>query len=145
MSLDKEKFGFGLRPTMDEVPPGQHAIFRFTGPGKIIDTEKYGEKYSFPIEISYHPSYDTLPPLSDNVIDREKKEAQLKGQTVKCEWETKCHSAKQLYYALFSADEPNVVDMTRDDKFALKLEKHYEKDLWRLTRFDTGAYWLEVE
>tara|TARA_Y100000310_G_scaffold155325_1_gene154807 strand:+ start:279 stop:671 length:393 start_codon:yes stop_codon:yes gene_type:complete len=130
---------------MDEVPPGQHAIFRFTGPGKIVTTEKYGEKYSFPVEVSYHPSYDTLPPLSSNVVDRKKKEAQLDGQTITCEWETKCQSAKQLYYALFDASEPNVVDMTRDDKFALKLEKHYEKDLWRLTRFDTGAYWLEVE
>ena len=140
-----ESFGFGLRPTMDEVPPGKHAIFRFTGDAKIIDTEKYGEKYSFPVEVSYHPSYDTLPPLSSNVVDRDKKEAQLKGQTIRCNWETKCTSAKQLYYALFSADEPNIVDMTRDDKFALKLEKHYNKDAWRLTRFDTGAYWLEVE
>ena len=145
--MTKDKIGFGLRPTMDEVPPGQHAIFRFTGPGKIIDTEKYGEKYSFPIEISYHISYDSLPPLSGLVSTdkRDKLEAELEGQTVRCNWETKCQSAKQLYYALFSADEPNRVDMTRDDKFALKLEKHYEKDLWRLTRFDTGAYWLEVE
>jgi len=146
MSLDKDKFGFGLRPTMDEVPPGQHAIFRFTGPGKIIDTEKYGEKYSFPIEISYHSSYDSLPPLSGLVSTdkRDELEAELKGQTVKCEWETKCQSAKQLYHALFGT-ETNVVDMTRDDKFTNKLKKHYEKDLWRLTRFDTGAYWLEVE
>jgi len=153
MSLEKESFGFGIRPTMDEVPPGMHAIFRFTGPGKIVNTPKYGKKYSFPVEVSYHPSYDTLPPLSDNVVNRDKMEAQLQGQTVKCEWETKCGSAEQLYFALFATaeemqeagKEPNIVEMTRDDKFIKKFTIHYEKDLWRLTRFDTGAYWLEVE
>jgi len=153
MSLEKESFGFGIRPTMDEVPPGMHAIFRFTGPGNIRETPKYGWKYSFPIEISYHPSYDTLPPLSDNVVNREKMEAELKGQTVKCEWETKCGSAEQLFFALFATaedyakvgKEPNVVEMTRDTDFNKKLMAHYNKDLWRLTRFDTGAYWLEVE
>jgi len=153
MSLEKESFGFGIRPTMDEVPPGMHAIFRFTGPGKWINTPKYGKKYTFPVEVSYHPSYDTLPPLSSNVVDRDKKEAQLEGQTVKCEWETKCGSAEQLYFTLFAtvedykeADkEPNVVEMTRDTAFIKKLTQHYNKDAWRLTRFDTGAYWLEVE
>jgi len=153
MSLEKESFGFGIRPTMDEVPPGMHAIFRFTGPGKIVNTPKYGKKYTFPVEVSYHPSYDTLPPLSDNVVNREKMEAELKGQTVKCEWETKCGSAEQLYFALFATvedykeagKEPNVVEMTRDEAFTKKLTRHYNKDAWRLTRFDTGAYWLEVE
>ena len=153
MSLEKESFGFGIRPTMDEVPPGMHAIFRFTGPGKIVNTPKYGKKYTFPVEVSYHPSYDTLPPLSSNVVDRDKKEAQLDGQTVKCEWETKCGSAEQLYFALFATveemkeagKEPNIIEMTRDEAFTKKLMQHYNKDPWRLTRFDTGAYWLEVE
>jgi len=93
------------------------------------------------------------PPLSSNVVDREKKEAELKGQTVKCEWETKCGSAEQLFFALFATaedyakvgKEPNVVEMTRDTDFNKKLMALYNKDPWRLTRFDTGAYWLEVE
>tara|TARA_Y100000310_G_C20024025_1_gene508750 strand:- start:37 stop:447 length:411 start_codon:yes stop_codon:yes gene_type:complete len=131
---DNSKFSFGSVPVMREVPPGLTAKFRFTGPGKIIETELYGEKLSFPISLSYHPSYDTLPPLPDNVVDKEKKEAQLEGQTIECNWQTKCQSAKQLIKQMGDSK----------DKFSKELHDHYEKSEWELTRFDTGAYWLEV-
>ena len=59
-------------------------------------------------------------------------------------------TTKAIYFA--TADdykkmgkEPNIVEMTRDTDFNKKLIAHYNKDHWRLTRFDTGAYWLEVE
>ena len=133
MSKDKKSFSFGSIPVMREVPPGQHAKFRFTGPGKIVETEQYGEKLSFPISLSYHLSYDTLPPLPDNVVDRDKREAELEGQTIECNWQTKCQSAKQLMKQLENVDE-----------FSKELKQHYEKSEWQLTRFDTGAYWLEV-
>ena len=131
---DKSKFSFGSIPVMREVPPGMDARFRFTGPGKIVETEQYGEKLSFPISLSFHPSYDTLAPLPDNVVDRDKKEAELEGQTIECNWQTKCQSAKQLMKQL--NEQPG-------DKFQKELKQHYEKSEWQLTRFDTGAYWLE--
>ena len=134
MSLDN-KFSFGSVPVMREVPPGMDARFRFTGPGKIVETEQYGEKLSFPISLSFHPSYDTLAPLPDNVVDRVKKEAELEGQTIDCNWQTKCQSAKQLMKQL--NEQPG-------DKFTKELKQHYEKSEWQLSRFDTGAYWLEV-
>jgi len=136
MSLDN-KFGFGSIPVMREVPPGMEARFRFTGPGKIVETEQYGEKLSFPISLSFHPSYDSLPPLPDNVVDRDKKEAELEGQTIECNWQTKCQSGKQLMKQLEKHK-----DMV--DEFSKELKQHYEKSEWQLTRFDTGAYWLEA-
>ncbi len=134
MSKEKKTFSFGSIPVMREVPPGLHAKFRFTGPGKIVETEMYGEKLSFPISLSFHPSYDTLPPLPDDIKAREAKEAQLEGQTIECNWQTKCQSAKQLVKQL---GDPS-------DKWSKELNEHYEKSEWQLTRFDTGAYWLEV-
>ena len=134
MSKDKKSFSFGSIPVMREVPPGLHAKFRFTGPGKVVETEQYGEKLSFPISLSFHPSYDTLPPLPDNVVDRDKKEAELEGQTIDCNWQTKCQSAKQLMKQLNDSK----------DEWNKELKQHYDKSEWQLTRFDTGAYWLEV-
>jgi len=137
---DSSKFSFGSIPVMREVPPGMDAKFRFTGPGKIVETEQYGEKLSFPISLSYHPSYDSLPPLPDNVVDRDKKEAELEGQTIECNWQTKCQSAKQLMKQLNEVIKMSV----EKGKFQKELKQHYEKSEWQLTRFDTGAYWLEV-
>ena len=134
---DSSKFSFGSIPVMREVPPGLNAKFRFTGPGKIVETEQYGEKLSFPISLSYHPSYDSLPPLPDKVVDRDKKEAELEGQTIDCNWQTKCQSAKQLM-------KPLEKHKDHVDSFSKELKQHYEKSEWQLTRFDTGAYWLEV-
>jgi len=140
MSLDN-KFSFGSIPVMREVPPGMDARFRFTGPGKIVDTEQYGEKMSFPISLSYHPSYDSLPPLPDNVVDRDKKEAELQGQTIECNWQTKCQSAKQLMQQL---EQRTPESANKLSEFAKELRQHYDKSEWQLSRFDTGAYWLEA-
>jgi len=140
MSLDN-KFSFGSIPVMREVPPGMDARFRFTGPGKIVDTEQYGEKMSFPISLSYHPSYDSLPPLPDNVVDRDKKEAELEGQTIECNWQTKCQSAKQLMQQL---EQRTPESANKLSEFAKELRQHYDKSEWQLSRFDTGAYWLEA-
>ena len=137
---DKSKFSFGSIPVMREVPPGMDARFRFTGPGKIVETEQYGEKLSFPISLSFHPSYDSLPPLPDNVVDRDKKEAELQGQTIECNWQTKCQSAKQLMKELNEVIKMSV----EKGKFQKELQQHYDKSEWQLSRFDTGAYWLEV-
>jgi len=107
-------FGFGSKPCMKEVPPGATAVFSFRGDPELVETE-YGEKYSFPITLISHPSYDTLP--------------------LKMDWQSKCASAKQLFTSL------------NEESYSLHkaLKKHYADSNWSLTRFDTGAYWLEIE
>jgi len=77
--MSEKKFSFGSNPRMREVPPGTEAKFSFTGDPEMIDTE-WGEKYSFPILLISHDSYDTLP--------------------IKCNWESKSQVAKELWNAL---------------------------------------------
>jgi len=108
-------FGFGSKPCMKEVPPGATAVFTFRGLPELVETD-YGEKYSFPITLVSHPSYDTLP--------------------LDMDWQSKCQSAKQIWNIL------NSVDTSDFNKFAIK---HYKETAWLLTRFDTGAYWLEIQ
>ena len=118
--MKDESFGFGSKPCMKEVPPGATAVFSFRGDPKLVETE-YGEKYSFPITLISHPSYDTLP--------------------LEMDWQSKCQSAKQLYAGLIVSvkSEKNITD------FEKQVRKHFMNSSWVLTRFDTGAYWLEIE
>jgi len=115
--MTKDSFGFGSKPCMKEVPPGQTAVFSFREDPELIETE-YGEKYSFPITLISHPSY---PLLADGPMDMD--------------WQSKCQSAKQLFNGL------------NEESYSLHIEltKAYKKKTWTLTRFDTGAYWLEIE
>jgi len=118
--MTKDSFGFGTKPCMKEVPPGATAVFSFRGDPKLVETE-YGEKYSFPITLISHPSY----PLPEGTIKT----------SIKLDWQSKCASAKQLFNGL------------NDQEYSLhkELKKHYANSNWTLTRFDTGAYWLEIE
>ena len=77
--MTEKKFSFGTNPKMREVPPGTEARFRFNGPAEIVDTE-WGEKYSFPIVLISHDSYDSLP--------------------IDCNWESKSMVAKEVYNAI---------------------------------------------
>lgn len=108
----KDKFSFGSQPSMREVPLTEAATLKFTGAPKLIDTE-WGQKYSFPITLLSHPSYDTLP--------------------INCNWESKCQVAKELWNAY--NDEPNDAQ-----KMFMGV---YENSKWKLTRFDNGAYWID--
>jgi len=123
--MQKDTFGFGSKPCMKEVTPGKYAVFSFRGEPTLVETE-YGEKYSFPITLISHPSYDTLP--------------------LDMDWQSKCQSAKQVYRGIV---EHNTIENQLPAKdsldFQKKLKKHYEDSTWRLDRFDTGAYWLEVQ
>ena len=112
--MNDKSFGFGTKPSMKEVPAGQHATFTFVGEPELVETE-WGEKYSFPINLISHSSYDTLP--------------------LKMTWQSKCQSAKQLFNGLND----------KDYSLHKELKKHFKESAWRLTRFDTGAYWLEIE
>ena len=114
--MTKDSFGFGSKPCMKEVPPGQTAVFSFKGKPELVETD-YGEKYSFPITLISHPSY---PLLADGPMNME--------------WQSKCQSAKQLFTMLGERD----LDMWD------ALCKAYKKKTWQLTRFDTGAYWIDA-
>ena len=109
--MTKKKFSFGSAPSMREVPLTEAATLKFNGKPKSIETE-WGEKYSFPITLLTHPSYETLP--------------------INCNWESKCMVAKEIWNAY--NDEPN-------DAQQLFLGV-YENSTWKLTRFDNGAYWI---
>ena len=119
--MQKDTFGFGSKPCMKEVPPGATAVFSFRGLPELIETE-YGEKYSFPITLISHPSYPQLDGPDMLTLDMD--------------WQSKCQSAKQIWEIL------NQVDTSQ---FQKDVVKHYNKGNWVLTRFDTGAYWLEIE
>jgi len=76
--MAEKKFSFGSSPKMREVPPGTEAKFQFNGAPSIVETE-WGEKYSFPIVLISHDSYDTLP--------------------IDCNWESKSMVAKEVFNA----------------------------------------------
>jgi len=80
----KDKFTFGSNPKMREVPPGTEAKFRFNGPAEIVETE-WGEKYSFPIVLISHDSYDSLP--------------------IDCNWESKSMVAQEVYKAYMNNND----------------------------------------
>ena len=96
---------------MREVPPGTEAKFQFGGAPSLVETE-WGEKYSFPIVLISHDSYDSLP--------------------IDCNWESKSMVAKEVFNAYGTKGE-------RDANF----HSAYTKSTWQLTRFHTGAYFLD--
>jgi len=111
----KDKFSFGSQPKMLEVPLGGRARFTFRGRPEIIETE-WGEKYTFPISLLSHDSYDSFP--------------------IKCDWESKSIVAKELY---------NVYHKKEDTKEYAAFLRAYSKSEWRLTRFDNGSYWIDQQ
>ena len=76
--MTEDKFSFGSNPSMKEVPPGTEAKFQFNGIPSIVMTD-WGEKYSFPIILISHDSYDSLP--------------------IELVWESKSQCAKQVMQA----------------------------------------------
>lgn len=117
MSKKDVSFGFGNKPRMKEVPPGTEATFSFNEDPEIVETE-WGEKYSFPITLITHDSH---PLLADGPMDMT--------------WESKCGAAKQIY---------NILSQVDTSKFQKDVVKHYKESVWQLTRFDNGAYFLDI-
>ena len=111
-----KNFEYGSKPRMKEVLPGTEAIFGCIGKGNIVETE-YGDKYSFPISLISHDSYP-----------------ELKHGPITMDWESKSQCAKQLYKDLNNKQ----LDYYKD------LSEAFKDSKWQLTRFDTGAYWLNV-
>ena len=92
------KFSFGSNPKMLEVPLGKSAKFEFTGEPKIVETE-WGEKYSFPISLLSHDSYESFP--------------------IKCDWESKSMVAKEVYQAYTKNVGGNFVEAYMNSKWHL--------------------------
>lgn len=111
--MAKGKFSFGSHPKMLEVPLGGKAVFKFTGQPDLVETE-WGEKYSFPISLLSHDSYESFP--------------------IKCNWETKSLVGKELYEACKTSNEKLE---PKGFSFA------YKESEWTLTRFDNGSYWID--
>ena len=113
------KISFGVDPNMREVPPGEHAVIKLgeIGEWKKVETE-WGEKYSFPIDLFSHPSYESLPKAG-----------------MFCYWESKSVAAKNLYDWI--CDENGAIRV-----FDFDITKEvYRK--WKLCRHETGGYGIE--
>ena len=109
----KDKFSFGSDPKMREVPPGTEAKFQFGGSPSIVETE-WGEKYSFPIVLFSHDSYESFP--------------------INLVWESKSMVAKEIYMAYNNSE---------DLSYVKAFKEAYKSSKWQLTRFDNGAYYLD--
>ena len=117
----KDKFTFGSSPKMREVPPGTAAKFRFNGTPSLVETE-WGQKYSFPIVLISHDSYDSLP--------------------IDCQWESKSYVAKEVYNA-YTKDIKEIVEEDKKSYYK-QFQAAYDGDTkWQLTRLDTGQYFLD--
>ena len=83
--MAKDKFSFGKKAKMSEVPVGAKAVVKFMADPTVVETE-WGEKFSFSILLISHPSHEHLP--------------------LEVDWETKSDVAKEIYHQL-NLENPN--------------------------------------
>ena len=113
---------FGVDPNMREVPPGEHAVIEFGDikEWKVVETD-WGQKYSFPITVYSHPSYESIPKAGLFMY-----------------WESKSVAAQSLHSWIYDGDGDKYKILT----FDFDLEKEvYRK--WKLSRHETGGYFLD--
>ena len=79
--MEREKYSFGVTPRMREVPLDSYAQIIFGSGPQEVETE-WGTKYSFPILLLQHPSYESIS--KEGIITT---------------WESKSSCAKQVYEA----------------------------------------------
>jgi hypothetical protein len=80
----KDKYSFGAASVMREVPPGQTAVIKFNGKAEKVDTD-WGDKFSYPILIYSHPSYESIP-----------------KEGIESVWQSKSQASENLFTALES-------------------------------------------
>ncbi len=118
--MKDKKLSFGANPAMREVPSGQHALISIGkdfSEWKTIETE-WGQKFSFPITLFSHPSYESIP---------------SKGMAMP--WESKSEAALQLFAYIYQTDgEIITFDWDVTEEF---------KGKWKLHRTESGTYKLE--
>jgi len=77
-----DKFSFGAASVMREVPPGETAMIKFNGKAEKVETD-WGDKFSYPILIFSHPSYDSIP-----------------KEGIESVWQSKSQASENLFTAL---------------------------------------------
>ena len=82
--MTKDKYSFGATSVMREVPPGQTAVIKFNGKAEKVDTD-WGDKFSYPILIYSHPSYESIP-----------------KEGIESVWQSKSQASENLFTALES-------------------------------------------
>jgi hypothetical protein len=80
----KDKYSFGATSVMREVPPGQTAVIKFNGKSEKVETD-WGDKFSYPILIYSHPSYESIP-----------------KEGIESVWQSKSQASENLFTALES-------------------------------------------
>jgi len=112
------KLSFGVEPNMREVPPGEHAVIKLGKMSKWKEVEtEWGQKYSFPITVLSHPSYDSIPKAG-----------------LKMNWESKSVAAQSLWNWIYTKGEINTFD------FDIEKEVYSQ---WKLSRHESGGYFLD--
>jgi len=72
--MEKDKFSFGAASVMREVPPGQTAMIKFNGKAEKVETD-WGDKFSYPILIYSHPSYESISKAGIESVWQSKSQA----------------------------------------------------------------------
>ena len=80
----KDKYSFGAASVMREVPPGQTAVIKFNGKAEKVETD-WGDKFSYPIIIYSHPSYESIS-----------------KEGIESVWQSKSQASENLFSALES-------------------------------------------
>jgi hypothetical protein len=96
----KDKYSFGAASVMREVPPGQTAMIKFNGKAEKVDTD-WGDKFSYPILIYSHPSYESIPKEGIDSV-----------------WQSKSQASENLFSALESGID-NLTKAYNEDKWEL--------------------------
>ena len=96
----KDKYSFGAASVMREVPPGQTAVIKFNGKAEKVDTD-WGDKFSYPILIYSHPSYESIPKEGIDSV-----------------WQSKSQASENLFTALESGID-NLTKAYNEDKWEL--------------------------
>ena len=113
------KITFGAPDNMSEVPKGQTATFKLGEPEDwSIEETEWGEKYTIPIVLFSHPSFESIP---------------KKG--IPMMWQSKSVAAKSLYYWMYNEEGILKIfdhDMSKELSALIELER-LESGKYRLT------------
>jgi len=124
-----EHLTFGVEPSMREVPPGTDAEFTLgeTKEWQIVETE-WGTKYSFPIVLLSHPSYDNIPTSG-----------------LKMDWQSKSKAAEGLFYWMYDETKLTVADQHTPQLRTWDIDMSKELNgIFKLHRGESGSYLIEV-
>jgi hypothetical protein len=79
-------------------------------------------------------SFNGVPEIVETEYGEKYSYPLLEDGPIDMSWESKCQAAKQLFNDLNDSKT----------KYHKELKQAYLEKKWQLTRFDSGAYWLDV-